>query len=135
MELTPFFGDVTDYWQFIIQFEFYADRGQRLLYLMNYWKGIAKEQIENCIMLQPREAYTQARERLKQRFGQTRVIARAPISKMLALSRLQVIEPLMLSKMSAVMSDCKLVLSQMNYISDVNSVQTLSKLVSKLPCR
>ena len=137
-ELTPFFGDVTDYWRFIKQFEFYVeartgDPGQRLLYLMNYCKGIAKEEIKNCIMLQPSEAYKQARERLKQRFGQAHVIARALISEMLALPRLHVSDPVMLAKMSAVMSDCKLVLSQMNYISDVNSVQTLSKLVSKLP--
>ena len=136
-ELTLSFGDVTGYWRFIKQFEFYvedrtADPGQRLLYLMNYCRGIAKEEIKNCIMLQPSEAYTQARERLKQRFGQAHVIARALISGILALPRLHVTDPVM-SKMSTVMSDCKLVLSQMNYTSDVNSVQTLSKLVSKLP--
>ena len=90
---------------------------------MNYCKGITKEEIKNCIMLQPSEAYTQARERLKERFGQANVIARALISEMLALPRLHVSDPVMLSKMSAVISDCKFVLSQMNYTSDVNSVR------------
>ena len=89
-EFTPFFGDVTDYWRFIKQFELYVeartgDPGQRLLYLMNYFKGIAKDDINNCIMLQPSEAYKQVRERLKQRFGQAHVIARSLISKMLTL--------------------------------------------------
>ena len=120
------------------QFEFYVeartpDPGQRLLYLMNYCKGPAKDEIKNCIMLQPDEAYANARMRLKERFGQAHVIARSLITEMLTLPRLHNNDPIQLSKMSAIMDDCKLVLTQMNYMSDMNSVQTLGKLVSKLP--
>ena len=138
VELSAYYGEVTDYWRFIKQFEFYVeartpDPGQRLLYLMNYCKGPAKEEIKNCIMLPPDEAYSKARSRLGDRFGQPHVIARALINDMLSLPRLTTNDPVLLSKMVAAMSDCKLVLGQMNYMADLNSIQTLGKLVSKLP--
>ena len=138
VELSAFFVDITDYWRFSKQFEFYveariSDPGKRLLYLMNYCKGAAKEEIKNCIMLQPDEAYHLARKRLRERFGQSHVIARALIDDMLSLPRLQSCDPILLSKMVAAMQDCKLVLGQMNYLADMNSIQTLGKLVSKLP--
>ena len=102
---------------------------------MNYRRGIAKEEIKNRVMLQHSEVHMQAMERLKQRFGQAHVIAKALISEMLAMARLHVSDPVLLAKMSAVISDYKLVLIQMDNTPEENSEQTLSKLVSKLPFR
>ena len=48
-----FDGNPLTYWKFIRQFEYYveskvADDGQRLLYLLHYCRGRAKESIEEC---------------------------------------------------------------------------------------
>ena len=70
VELMTFDGTTTEYWKFIKQFEYYVeakvvDYGQRLLYLMYYCRGRAREAMEGCMMLPPPRAYVRARGILK----------------------------------------------------------------------
>ena len=64
----------TEYWSFIKQFEYYTetksfDPGQRMLQLLQYCKGQAKENIKDCVMLQPSVAYQRARQVLHNLFS------------------------------------------------------------------
>ncbi|VDP47737.1 unnamed protein product [Schistosoma margrebowiei] len=62
VELSTFDGQPAKYWKFIRRFELYVvckveDDGQRLLYLLHYCKGKAREAIDECIMLPPSSSY------------------------------------------------------------------------------
>ena len=87
IELEVFDGNPRNYWRFVQQFKYYVearvvDSGQRLLYLLHYSRGAAKEAISERAMLPPVVAYERAREILRDLFGREHVVARALLEDM-----------------------------------------------------
>ena len=138
VELTPFDGEPGGYWKFIRQFENFvecntADPGQRFLYLMHYYRGGAKEAIEECVMLPVDEGYARAREILQEHFGQPFQVARTLIDGMLGEAKRIRGKPEALSKLALKMQSCQIALGQMNYEADLNALHTLESVVRYLP--
>ena len=138
VELMTFDGTTTEYWKFIKQFEYYVeakvvDYGQRLLYLMYYCRGRAREAIEGCMMLPPSRAYVRARGILKELFGQPYRVAHSMIDSMLNEARNVTNTAKSLSRLAIRMENCSITLRQMDYVSDLDSMQTLERIVKCLP--
>ncbi|KAH9578545.1 hypothetical protein MS3_00004738 [Schistosoma haematobium] len=138
VELSYFDGEPRGYWKFIRQFETYVasrvtDDNQRLLYLIHYCKGKAKTAIEGCVMMEASSGYKRAREILKRFFGQSHVIARETLEDLFSAVNFEYIDGDQLSNLAIKMENCAMVLEQMNYTSDLNSLVTLERIVRLLP--
>ncbi|CAH8508615.1 unnamed protein product [Schistosoma haematobium] len=138
VELSYFDGEPRGYWKFMRQFETYVasrvtDDSQRLLYLIHYCKGKAKTAIEGCVMMEASSGYKRAREILKCFFGQSHVIARETLEDLFSAVNFEYIDGDQLSNLAIKMENCAMVLEQMNYISDLNSLVTLERIVRLLP--
>ncbi|CAH8607335.1 unnamed protein product [Schistosoma haematobium] len=138
VELSYIDGEPRGYWKFIRQFETYVasrvtDDSQRLLYLIHYCKGKAKTAIEGCVMMEASSGYKRAREILKRFFGQPHVIARETLEDLFSAVNFEYIDGEQLSNLAIKMENCAMVLEQMNYTSDLNSLVTLERIVRLLP--
>ncbi|CAH8290098.1 unnamed protein product [Schistosoma intercalatum] len=74
IEITKFDGSPLKFWTFLKGFKVnIADRvnddTQKLMYLIHYCEGIAKDAIEHCVLLPEKEGYTEAIKILHERFG------------------------------------------------------------------
>ena len=73
-ELPVFDGDPLDYWNFIKSFENSivsnaACESEKLMYLLQYTSGVAKETIKCCLVMDSSLGYRKARELLEERFN------------------------------------------------------------------
>ncbi|CAI2734059.1 unnamed protein product [Schistosoma spindalis] len=138
VELSYFDGQPKEYWKFIRQFETYVasrviDDSQRLLYLIHYCKGKAKSAIEGCVMMKASVGYKRAREILKRLFGQSHVIARETLEDLFNTVNVDCNDAEQLSNLAMKMENCAMILEQMNYTADLNSLVTLERIVILLP--
>ena len=138
IELTKFGGNASEYWNFMRQFETHVERreiddDQRLLYLLNYCYGEAKEAIIGCSILPANEGYKEAKALLKRLFGRSYIISRKIIDEVLSFPKIQKYDDKALTKLYVKMSTGWKTLSQMNYMADINSVATIQRIVDKLP--
>ncbi|KAH9578491.1 hypothetical protein MS3_00000188 [Schistosoma haematobium] len=138
VELSHFDGQPRGYWRFLKEFETYVesrvkDDGQCLLYLIHYCKGKAKTAIEDCIMLEASSGYRKAKEILKRLFGQAHVIARETLEDLFNAVNFDYTDGEQLSNLAIKMENCAMVLEQMDYTSDLNSLVTLERIVRLLP--
>ena len=106
---------------------------EKLSYLIQYCKGAAKDAIENCLMLPPEEGYKEAKEILRKNFGQKHIIVRAFIDKVVKGPQIRTWESEKLSQLARDMKSCALNSDHMHYKADINSVDTLKKIVMRLP--
>ena len=104
----------------------------KLSFLIQYTIGAAREAIENCVILPADEGYTKAKEILRKNFGQKYIIIRAYIERVTKGPQIKLGEPDKLMQLSRDMRNCLLNSTQLNYKADVNSMDTLSKIVKKL---
>ncbi|CAH8650652.1 unnamed protein product [Schistosoma curassoni] len=138
VELSYFDGQPRGYWKFLREFEAYVesrvkDDGQRLLYLIHYCKGKAKTAIEGCVMLEASFGYKKAKEILKRLFGQPHVIARETLEDLFKTTNVDYSDPEQLTNLAIRMENCSMVLKQMKYTADLNSLITLERIVGLLP--
>ena len=137
-EFLTFDGNPTRYHRFIKNFEVNIERkitddNIRLSYLIQYCTGSAREAIENCV-IQPAEiGYREAKEILHKNFGQPHIIIRAFINKVVQGPQLKPSEPDKLLQLARDMRNCYLNSDQMGYKSDINAMETLKKIVKRLP--
>uniref|UniRef100_A0AA84Z6N0 CCHC-type domain-containing protein n=1 Tax=Schistosoma margrebowiei TaxID=48269 RepID=A0AA84Z6N0_9TREM len=138
VELSYFDGQPRGYWKFLREFETYVesrvkDDGQRLLYLIHYCKGKANTAIEGCVMLEASSGYKKAKEILKRLFGQAHVIARKTLEDLFKTANVDHSDPEQLTNLAIRMEDCSMVLNQMKYTANLNSLITLGRIVKLLP--
>ena len=79
-ELTVFNVDPLEYWSFISSFQNSIEanatsESEKLMYLLQYTSGAAKDSIKCCLVLDPSIGYQRARKLLEERFGQPFTIA------------------------------------------------------------
>ncbi|VDP56511.1 unnamed protein product [Schistosoma margrebowiei] len=82
IEIMKFDGSPLKFWTFMKGFKVnIADRvnddTQKLMYLIHYCEGIAKDAIEHCVLLPEKEGYTEAIKILHEQFGRPRDIVEA----------------------------------------------------------
>ena len=109
------------------------DDNVRLSYLIQYCTGKAKEAIENCVTLPGAEGYKAARDILIRNFGQRHVIIRSLVDKVVKGPQLKSSDEEKLSQLALDMRICQLNSSEMRYEADINSMDTLTKIVMRLP--
>ncbi|VDO97291.1 unnamed protein product [Schistosoma margrebowiei] len=137
VELSTFDGQPAKYWKFIRRFELYVvskvkDDGQRLLYLLHYCKGKAREAIEECIMLPPSSGHRRACDILRRFFGRKHEISQALMKELTEGPDIAHNDAESLSRLAIKMKNCFITLEQMDYSADLNSVVTIESIVKKL---
>ena len=137
-EFLYFGGDPSRYPRFIKNFELnvefsITDDNVRLSYLIQYCTGKAKEAIENCVILPGPEGYKAAREILRKNFGQRHVIIRSFIDKVVKGPQLKSSDGEKLLQLARDMRICLLNSAELSYQADINSLDTLKKIVMRLP--
>ena len=105
----------------------------RLSYLVQYCRGKAREAIEHCIMMRPEEGYKRAKEILQRNFGRTHVVTRAFLEKVVSGPPIRSSDPEVLSQLARDMETCLLGSTQLGHTSNLNSMDTLGKIVARLP--
>ncbi|KAK2551629.1 hypothetical protein P5673_027396 [Acropora cervicornis] len=137
-ELMSFDGDPKGYPRFIKGFEVNVERrvkdyDERLNFLIQYCRGAAKEAIENCIMLPPEQGYREAKDILRKNFGQKHIVVCAFIDKVIRGPQIRASEPDKLSQLARDMRNCILNSEHMHYQAGINSMDTLKRVVMRLP--
>ncbi|XP_074620888.1 uncharacterized protein LOC141879498 [Acropora palmata] len=137
-EFLYFDGDPSKYPRFIENFEpnvesMIEDDNVRLSYLIQYCTDKAKEAIENCAILPGSEGNKAARDILKRNFGQRQVIIRSLIDKVVKAPQLKSSDGEKLSQLARDMRICRLNSSELRYLADINSIDTLIQIVMRLP--
>ena len=138
VEISFFDGNPGDYWRFSKELEYYVEsrvknNSQRLLYLLYYCRGRAKSAIQDCVVLPPDSAYPRARQILHDLFGETHVVARARIDRLLKGLKPIAEDGEALSLLAIEMQNCHIALTEMNYTAVLNSVATMERIVRVLP--
>ncbi|VDO98236.1 unnamed protein product, partial [Schistosoma curassoni] len=109
------------------------DDTQKLMYLIHYCEGIAKDAIEHCVLLPEKEGYTEAIKLLHERFGRPHDIVEAFLTELLSGSPLNQDDITGLQKLTRLMTNCKIALSQMGRNDDLNCSTNIKRIVKQLP--
>jgi hypothetical protein len=105
----------------------------KLSFFIQYTSGTAREAIKNGVILPANEGYAKAKEILRKNFGQKHIIICAFIERVTKGPQIKPGEPDKLMQLSRDMCNCLLNSTQLNYKADINAMDTLSKIVKKLP--
>ena len=137
-EFLFFDGNPMNYNRFMRNFELNVenrvqDAGVRLSYLIQYTGGKARDAIQNCIILPEVEGYLKAKKILRKNFGQKHIIMRAYIDRVTQGQQIRSGESEKRLQLARDMRNCLLNSTQLNYRADINAMDTLSKIVKKLP--
>ena len=137
-ELVAFDGNPKNYRAFITSFQKNiadktSDEVTKLTYLIQHCRGDAKNVIKDCVLLPPESAYVSAVSRLERRFGQSHLIARSYIDDMVQGPAIKPNDVDGLVKFSDEMANCQIVLSQLQFASDLDASGTLRSIVKRLP--
>lgn len=139
-ELMYFDGNPKDYFKFVTNFECnlackVSNNKSKLSYLIQYCTGEAKRLIEDCVLYDPEEGYVHACSLLQEKYGRPHTIARSYIDNLTNGSAIKANDVKGLVELSEEMQRCKLTLSKLGFMSDVNSTQTLRCIVKRLPSK
>ncbi|KAK3743495.1 hypothetical protein QZH41_002288 [Actinostola sp. cb2023] len=98
-----------------------------------YCKGKAKEATEHCVIMDPEEGYVKAKEILLKNFGRTHIVAKAFLDKIIKGPPIKINDGEKLSQLSCDMETCILGSNQLGLESNLDSLDTLGKVVARLP--
>ena len=87
----------------------------RLSYLVQYCRGKARQGIEHCIIMPPEEGYKRAKEILQRNFGQTHVVTRAFLERVVSGPPIRNPDPKILSQLAPDMETCLLESTQLGH--------------------
>ena len=99
----------------------------RLPYLVQYYRGKAKESIENCILMEPVVGYQKAFEILAEQFGQPHLVMHALLHKVTSQRQIRPNDGNALWDLTRDLRKCQITLSQLGYNADMNSSRNLLK--------
>ncbi|VDP86662.1 unnamed protein product [Schistosoma mattheei] len=138
IEVMKFDGSPLRFWPFIKGFKTnIADRvdddTQKLMYLIHYCEGTAKDVIEHCVLLPEEDGYTKAINILHIQFGRPHDIVEAFLTELLDGSPLNQDDVTGLQKLTRLMTNCKIALSQMGRNADLDCSTNIKRIVKRLP--
>ena len=138
-EIISFDGSSKNYQRFLASFDVNIgksttiDDTTKLTYLIQYCEGQARSLIENCIMMEPTAGLREAKRLLKQEYGRPHDIARSFIDSLTKGPSIATNDHEGLINLAHEMQKCHLTLTQLRYVSDLNSTTTLYAIMSRLP--
>ncbi|XP_072168946.1 uncharacterized protein [Diadema setosum] len=136
-EMTKFDGNPLDYCGFMNKFEATieckpVDNKVKLMYLIQFCVGKARESIENCTFLGS-EGYQRARQILHDQFGQSFQVTTAHMKKVLNRQQIRPNDGNALWDLARAMRRCEMVLSHMGYRADMDSSGNLLQIQQLMP--
>ena len=137
-ELTTFDGDPLEYWNFIKSFENSivnnaASESEKLMYLLQYTSGVAKDTIKCCLVMDSSLGYQRARTLLEERFGHPFTIASKYVTKLTEGPPLKPSDRAGLLAFADQLKDCEHTLESIGYLDEINSADNLRRIVQRLP--
>ena len=137
-ELAIFDGDPLEYWNFIKSFETSivsnaASESEKLMYLLQYTLGVAKDTIKCCLYKDPSLGYQTARKLLEERFGHPFRIASQYVTKLTEGPPLKPSDRIGLLAFADQLKDCENALESIGYLDEINSADNLRRIVLRLP--
>ena len=137
-EYMSFYGEPRDFPLFMKNFEVNVESKEsndadRLSYLIQYCKGTARQAIEHCVIMEPEEGYKRAKDILRKNFGRNHIVTQAFLDKVIGGPPIKVNESEKLSQLARDMETCLLGSTQLGNGANINSLDTLGKVVSRLP--
>ncbi|XP_068680327.1 uncharacterized protein [Montipora foliosa] len=89
--------------------------------------------IEHCIIILPEEGYKRAKEILQRNLGQTHVVTQAFLERVVSGPPIRNPDPEILSQLARDMEACLFGSTQLQHTSNLDSMDTLRKIVARLP--
>ena len=137
-ELAIFDGDPREYWNFIKSFETSivsnaASESEKLIYLLQYTSGVAKDTIKCCLYKDPSLGYQTARKLLEERFGHPFGIASQYVTKLTEGPLLKPSDRTGLLAFADRLKDCENTLESIGYLDEINGADNLRRIVQRLP--
>ena len=137
-DILTFSGNPADYCKFIKNFETNIesrvdDARLRLSYLIQYCEGEAKRSIEDCVVLSSENGYNRAKSILATRYGKPHLVARSHVDRLVNGPNLKANDVQGLLRLSLDMEKCQITLSEIGFMSDINSSENMRKIVKRLP--
>ena len=137
-ELTIFDGDPLEYWNFIKSFENSitvnaSSESEKLMYLLQYTSGVAKDTIKCCLVMDSSLGYQMARKLLEERFGHPFTIASKYVTKLTDGPPLKPSDRAGLLAFADQLKDCEHTLESIGYLDEINSADNLRRIVQRLP--
>ena len=132
-ELAIFDGDPLEYWNFIKLFKTSivsinaASESEKLMYLLQYTSGVAKDTIKCCLYKDPSLGYQAARKLLEERFGHPFRIASQYVTKLTEGPPLKPSDRTGLLAFADQLKDCENTLESFSYLDEINSADNLKK--------
>ena len=137
-EYMNFYGEPRDFPLFMRNFEVNVETKEdndadRLNYLIQYCKGPARQAIEHCVIMPPEEGYICAKEILRKNFGRNHIVTQAFLDKVISGPPIRVNEAERLAQLARDMETCLLGSTQLDNGANINSIDTLGKVIGRLP--
>ena len=101
------------------------DPALRVSYLIQHCTGEAKKSIQDCVLLDPEEACDEAMSILIKRFGSNHLIARSYIEDLTQGPKIGANDVEALVRFTTDLRNAKIVLTQLECTSDMNSHETM----------
>ena len=136
-ELAIFDGDPLEYWNFSQLFETSilsnaASESEKLMYLLQYTSGAAKDTIKCCLYKDPSLGYQTAKKLLEEQFGHHFRIASQYVTKIIEGPPLKPSDRIGLLAFADQLKDCENTLEPIGYLDEINSTDNL-RIVQRLP--
>ena len=136
-DLPIFKGDIMQFHSFISAFDSRIGcrpicDSDKLLYLMQYLEGEAKDLISGCIHM-PSSGYAEARRLLFEHYGDPYRLAMAYFKCLSNWPLIKKDEPEQLRKLSAFITRCLNAMTGIQYMDALNHPETLKSVILKLP--
>ncbi|XP_015760090.1 PREDICTED: uncharacterized protein LOC107339334 [Acropora digitifera] len=137
-ELTGFNSDPLENWSFITSFQNSIEgngssESGKLMYLLQYTCGTAKDTIKCCLVMDPSIGYQRARMLLEERFVQPFTIAYEHVTKLTHGPPPRATDRLGLLAFADQLKSCEHTLESIGYLDEVNSADNLRRIVMRLP--
>ncbi|KAL2083621.1 hypothetical protein ACEWY4_021394 [Coilia grayii] len=136
--VTSFDGDILQFRSFMTSFEHNiekkTDNGQdRLFYLEQYTRGQARDLVRSCQHMGGDQGYHTAKRLLHEHFGNAYKMSTAYIEKVLNWPNIKPEDPKALSEFALYLRGCCNVMSNLDYMNELNVASNLKAIVMKLP--
>ncbi|KAJ8021094.1 hypothetical protein HOLleu_40865 [Holothuria leucospilota] len=137
-EITRFDGNPGNFWTFVNGFEVNIaskniDDRSKLMYLIQFCVGQAKESIEDCVLMPPGVGYRTAWQILRNQFGQGHLVTKSLVDKVVNREPIKPNDGKGLWDLERQMRKCQITLSQLGNVASMNNADTLMKVQNLLP--
>ena len=110
-----------------------ASESEKLMYLLQYTSGVAKDTIKYCLNKDPSLGYQTARKLLEERFGHPFRIESQYVTKLTEGPPLKPSDRIGLLAFANQLKDCENTLESIGYLDEINSADNLRRIVQRLP--